>query len=82
LKRLEALPRSFFLIMAFLVRWWGTASSAIGWMLVEASAPPPIRIFSGVYAVREMSPSNPDSIIFGRIINRKTNKAAKRNMIA
>ena len=53
-KGLDALPQSFLLIIAFLVLWWVTAFSAIGWMLAEASAPPPIRIFSGVYAEREM----------------------------
>jgi hypothetical protein len=53
-KRLDAFPQSFLLIITFLVLWWGTAFSAIGWMLAEASAPPPIRIFSGVYAEREM----------------------------
>jgi hypothetical protein len=49
-KRLDVFPRSFLLIIAFLVLWWGTAFSAIGWMLAEASTPPPIRIFSGHYA--------------------------------
>ena len=54
-KGLEAVPRSFLLIIAFLVLWWGTAFSAIGWMLAEASAPPPFRVFpAGVYAEREM----------------------------
>ena len=48
-KGLEAFPRSFLLIIAFLVLWWGTAFSAIGWLLAEASAPQPFRVF-GVYA--------------------------------
>ena len=52
-KGLEAFPRSFLLIIAFLVLWWGTAFSAIGWLLAEASAPQPFRVF-GVYAEREM----------------------------
>lgn len=53
-KRLDAFPRSFLLIISFLVLWWVTALSAIGWMLAEASTPPQIHIFSGVYAEREM----------------------------
>jgi hypothetical protein len=53
-KRLDALPQSFLLIIAFLVLWWGAAFSAIGWMLAEASTPPKVHMFSGVYAAREM----------------------------
>ena len=53
-KGLDAFPRSFLLIITFLLLWWGTAFSAIGWMLAEASAPQPFRIFTGVYAEREM----------------------------
>jgi hypothetical protein len=53
-KRLDALPQSFLVIIAFLVLWWGTAFSAIGWMLAEASTPPTVHMFSGVYAEREM----------------------------
>jgi hypothetical protein len=53
-KRLDAFPRSFLLIITFLVLWWGTAFSAIGWMLAEASTPPKVHMFSGVYAAREM----------------------------
>jgi len=44
-KRFDALPRSFLLIIAFLVLWWGTAFSAIGWMLAEASTPPRVHMF-------------------------------------
>jgi len=55
LKGLDAVPRSFLLLIGLLVLWWGTAFSAIGWMLAEASTPPPIRTFStSVYAEREM----------------------------
>jgi hypothetical protein len=53
-KRLDAFPRSFLLITGFLLLWWGTAFSAIGWMLAEASTPPTVHMFSGVYAAREM----------------------------
>jgi len=53
-KRFDALPRSFLLIIAFLVLWWGTAFSAIGWMLAEASTPPRVHMFSGVYAQHDM----------------------------
>src|SRR6266851_4059946 len=49
-KRLDVFPRSFLVIIAFLVLWWATAFSAIGWMLAEASTPPRIHMFSGVYA--------------------------------
>jgi hypothetical protein len=53
-KRLDALPQSFFLIIAFLVLWWAIAFSAIGWMLAEASTPRPIHIFSNsVYAEQQ-----------------------------
>jgi hypothetical protein len=52
-KRLDAFPRSFLLIISFLVLWWGTAFSAIGWMLAEASTPPTVHMFSGVYAARD-----------------------------
>jgi hypothetical protein len=61
-KRLDVFPRSFLVIIAFLVLWWGTAFSAIGWMLAEASTPPPIRIFSGHYAQRDVP--DPDNMIF------------------
>jgi hypothetical protein len=54
-KGLDAFPRSFLVIVTFLVLWWGTAFSAIGWMLVEASASPPSRgISMRVYAIQEM----------------------------
>ncbi len=50
-KRLDALPRSFMLMIAFLVLWWATAFSALGWMFATASAPPSFRMFTnGVYA--------------------------------
>jgi hypothetical protein len=52
-KGLDAFPRSFLLIITFLLLWWGTAFTAIGWMFAEASAPKPFRVF-GVYAEREM----------------------------
>jgi hypothetical protein len=56
-KVLEALPHSFLVMAAFLVLWWGTAFSAIGWMFAQASAPPPFRGFpSGVYAERPAAP--------------------------
>jgi hypothetical protein len=52
-KGLDAFPRSFLLIITFLMLWWGTAFTAIGWMFAVASAPRPFRIF-GVYAELEM----------------------------
>jgi hypothetical protein len=52
---LDAIPRSFVLMIAFLVLWWGTAFSAIGWMLTEASTPPTFHMFSpNAYAAGEM----------------------------
>jgi hypothetical protein len=54
-KGLEAFPRSFLLIITFLMLWWGTAFTAIGWIFAEASAPQPFHIF-GVYAEREKQP--------------------------
>jgi hypothetical protein len=55
--RLEVLPRSFLVIITFLALWWGTAFSAIGWMLAEASAPPAFHIIPlGAYAQRELPP--------------------------
>ena len=54
-KRLDALPRSFMLMIAFLVLWWGTAFSALGWMFAAVSAPPSFHMFSyGAYAEQEM----------------------------
>lgn len=60
-KQLNAFPRSFFLMIAFLVLCFGTAFSAIGWMLTEISARPSIHIIPpGVYAARDMAPGNTD----------------------
>jgi hypothetical protein len=54
--RLDAIPHSFPVIIALLVIWWGTAFSAIGWTLTEASAPPAFHIVpAGVYADRDAS---------------------------
>jgi hypothetical protein len=60
-KAFNAFPRSFLLIVTFLVLWWGTAFSAIGWMLAGATAPQPPVFSSGVYAARDAT-SNPDSL--------------------
>src|SRR6266516_3349945 len=40
--------------IALLVLWWATAFSAIGWMLAEASTPPKVHMFSGIYAERDI----------------------------
>jgi hypothetical protein len=54
-KRLDAFPRSFVLTITFLVLWWGTAFTAIGWVFAEVSAPPPFRIFPpGIYPEQEI----------------------------
>jgi hypothetical protein len=54
-KRLDAFPRSFLMIIAFLVIWWGFAFTAIAWMFAEASAPQPFLLYStSAYAEREM----------------------------
>ena len=56
-KGLDAFPHSFLLIITFLVLWWGTAFSAIGWMLAEGLAPQPFHIFStGAYAEGDKLP--------------------------
>ena len=88
-KRLDAFPRSLLLTITFLVLWWGTAFTAIGWMFAEASAPPTFRIFPpGVYAEQEMQRLTrtsghylPGLSAFARSV-RQINKAAKRNIIA
>ena len=55
LERIDTIPRSFLVILAFLILWWGTAFSAIGWMLTEASAPPPFRAVPlGVFATIDL----------------------------
>jgi hypothetical protein len=54
--RFDVMPRSFLVITVFLVLWWGTAFSAIGWVLTEASAQQPFRAVPlGVYADKEVS---------------------------
>jgi hypothetical protein len=52
LKWLDTFPRSFALMIAFLVLWWGTAFTAVGWMFVEAAASTPMRLipYGGVFA--------------------------------
>jgi hypothetical protein len=42
LRVLDRLPRSFLLTFTFLLIWWGTAFSAVGWMLTRVSAPAPL----------------------------------------
>lgn len=52
--RFDSMPRSFLVITAFLVLWWGTAFSAVGWVLTEASARQPFHVIPlGIYAVNE-----------------------------
>jgi hypothetical protein len=56
-KKLDAFPRSFWVTMAFLVVWWGTAFTAISCMMfVEASASPQLRTYSGVFAAHSNFP--------------------------
>src|SRR5258705_12388117 len=57
-KAFNAFPRSFLLIVTFLVLWWGTAFSAIGWMLAGAGGTQPPSLSSGVYAA-VAAPANP-----------------------
>jgi hypothetical protein len=40
LRRLDSVPGSFAIFIAFLVVWWGTAFALIGWMLAKATAEP------------------------------------------
>ncbi len=42
LRVLDRFPRSFLLMFAFLLLWWGTAFSAVGLMLTKISAPVPL----------------------------------------
>jgi hypothetical protein len=43
------------LMIAFLVLWWASAFSALGWMFATAAAPPSFRMFSiGVYVELDM----------------------------
>jgi len=42
LRMLDLFPRSFLLVFAFLVLWWGSAFSVLGWMMTKVSAPPPL----------------------------------------
>ena len=57
-KALDTFPRSFMVIIAFLVLWWGVAFSAIGWMLAESTGPLPFREpLSRAYAQRDTLPS-------------------------
>src|SRR5260370_12151233 len=60
-KAFDAFPRSFLLIVTFLVLWWGTAFSAIGWMLAGATSPQPPAFLSVGYAAR-VSPSKLDHV--------------------
>jgi hypothetical protein len=45
---------SFWITMTFLVIWWGVTFTATGWMLAKASASPPLRSLSGVYAAQDL----------------------------
>jgi hypothetical protein len=45
---------SFWITMTFLVVWWGVTFTATGWMFAKASAPPPLRSLSGVYAAQDL----------------------------
>jgi len=44
LRRLDSLPRSFAIFIAFLVVWWGTAFGLIGWMFVKATTAAPLHL--------------------------------------
>ncbi|MBR0939100.1 hypothetical protein [Bradyrhizobium jicamae] len=62
--RLNAIPHSFTLLIALLVVWWGTAFSAIGWTLTEASTAQELPgISDGVYADRGASTFEGPTII-------------------
>jgi hypothetical protein len=55
-RKLDAFPQSFWLTIAFLMIWWGMAFTAVGWMFAEASASPPLRTYSGVFAAQSDIP--------------------------
>jgi hypothetical protein len=51
-EKFGAISRSFSIVIAFLVVWWGMTFTATGWLLAKASASPLPRLhtISGVYA--------------------------------
>jgi hypothetical protein len=51
-QKFGAISRSFWITMTFLVVWWGLTFTAAGWMFAKASASPPLRSLSGVYAAQ------------------------------
>src|SRR5260370_9562909 len=51
-KAFDAFPRSFLLIVTFLVLWWGTAFSAIASLLARATRPHHLGFASRVVAPR------------------------------
>jgi hypothetical protein len=60
LRMLDRFPRSFLLMFAFLLLWWGTAFSAVGWMLTRVSAPaaPLIGLPNHAYASASFTPTH------------------------
>ncbi len=54
-EKFGAIPRSFWITIAFLVVWWGATFTATCWVLAMASASPIVHIY-GVYAALEVLP--------------------------
>ena len=56
-KKFGAISRSFWIMITFLVGWWGAMFTAAGWMLVKASISPPLQnLSSSVYAALAVLP--------------------------
>jgi len=56
-KKFGAISRSFWIMITFLVGWWGAMFTAAGWMLVKASTSPPLQnLSSSVYAALAVLP--------------------------
>ncbi len=51
-QKFGTISRSFWITMTFLVVWWAVTFTATGWMFAKASASPPLRSLSGVYAAQ------------------------------
>jgi hypothetical protein len=51
-QKFGVISRSFWITITFLVVWWGVTFAATGWMFAKASASPPLRSLSGVYAAQ------------------------------
>ena len=49
---LGTISGSFWVMITFLVVWWGVTFTATGWMIAAFSASPPLSSYSGIYAAQ------------------------------